>query len=365
MPMSRRSPAWAGCTPAVGAYVFADDGFSQLSVAYSSGSTPYAYFSLSSIATGTWSFSSSSGTLYNSRLITVTSGSQETFTLHLTTYTDSGYVSGKVSAVGGAALSNIEVDPGNVYTDASGNYRLTLPPGVQNVTVNPGRVSNSTYIESSLSTTVVTGQIVTNFNFTLSGGGKIRGRVTSDGTNALPDVPVSVTNQTTSLEVANILSGIDGYFEVSVPTASYYVAPIGQSGEVVTPSTAAVNLTTGGSTVFASTFTIGPALGTIRGNVKVGTSKITTGVLLIASTQTVTNPPPDLNNALRSGSRLYYVGSSGADGTYELDVRQGTYYVYGWYTTFSGNTPTSTVRSVSNVSVTAGNTTSTGTDLTW
>ncbi len=356
------SPA-AG-SPADGAYVFATDGLSStVQASTASLNPPYAKYTLPSIATGTWTVAASSGTSYYEFSVTVGgNGTSQTQDIFLTSSTELGYVSGQVTKVGGGVLSGITVNPGGVTTDAGGYYRLATSAGAATITANPNSV-NSSYVEDSATVTVVMGQIVSGVNFTLSGGGKIRGKVTSDGTNALPGIPVSITNTATSLEVANELSEADGYFEASVATGTYYVAPIGEFGEVVTPSSATVTVTSGG-TVTTTTFTIGPALGTITGNVTANGEAITGGVLIIASTGTVSDPPPDVDTALRSGGLVYYMASSSGDGTYSLDVHAGTYNVYGWYTTFNGQTPSTTRRSRTGVVVTAGNTT-TGQNLSW
>jgi hypothetical protein len=199
----------------------------------------------------------------------------------------------------------------------------------------------------------------------LAGGVKVRGRVTSDGSNALPDTPVSITNTGTLLEIANVMSGSDGYFQANVPTGTYCASPLGEFGESVTPTGTTVTATTSGATVYTSTFTLGPAFGTIKGALRDSTGEsITTGVLLLASTGTISNPPPDITSSLRSGSQVYYMISSRGDGTYSLDVRAGTYNLYGWYSTFSGEVSSTTVKSLTNIQVTPGATV-TGKDLQW
>jgi hypothetical protein len=335
-------------SPAEGALVFADDGFSSPVEASATG-----YFSLTSIATGTWILSTSSGVAYAEETITVTAGSSNQTTLFLTTNTEAGYISGQVTTVGGGPLSGITVTPGNITTDANGRYRLSSSPGLVTVTANPPP-GNSNYVQASSAVTVVTGQIVSNVNFTLSGGGKIRGKVTSDGTNPLPDIPVSVVDVNTTLEKANVLSKTDGYFEATVPTGTYTAAPIAEYGEVVTPSVSPNAAVPSGGTVFTSTFTVGPAYGSIQGSVNAGGNPITTGVMIIVTTATIAGDPPTINEALRSGSQVYYMASSGGAGTYEIDVRAGDYNVYAWYTTFSGNNPTTTRQGPLTATVTPG-----------
>jgi hypothetical protein len=97
------------------------------------------------------------------------------------------------------------------------------------------------------------------------------------------------------------------------------------------------------------TFTITNAFGAIAGTVKtVYGVPIKTGVVIIAvpSGTTIGSLPPTNTNAVRTGSVVYYQGTSEADGSYSLPVRGGsTYNIYAWYTTFNGTTPVVTKKS--------------------
>jgi prepilin-type N-terminal cleavage/methylation domain-containing protein len=339
-------------TPAAGAYVFADDGLSTTVTVTSTGG-----FTLASVATGTWVLSASSGTLYAEKTVTVAAGSNSKHVLALNTMTNSGYVSGEVTEAGGAALANIIVNPAGVQTDASGRYRMSASPGLQTITANPGS-ANAAYIEGTATVTVNTGQIVSNVNFGLFRGGRLRGMVTSDGVNALPDIPVSIRRSGTGLEVANILSQINGTFEVRVPSGTYTASPIPEFGEVVTPSVSpAVTVAGSANSVFTSTFTLGPALGTVAGSVSRSGEPITTGVLIVASSSPISGAlPPAVDSILRSGAIIYYMDNSGNDGRYAVDIHAGTYNVYAWYTTYNGAVPTTTKKEITGVVVSPGQT---------
>jgi hypothetical protein len=353
-------------TPGTGSYVFADDGYSNTIHASTAGTgtRPHGRFVLGSIATGTWTFAVSSGTYFYESPVTIVSGTQDQRTVFLTSTTQSGYVSGRVTQPGGSPIAGIFISPGNAFTDAGGFYRLALAPGFTVVTANPPP-GNSNYISRSATVTVETGHIVSGVNFELFGGGRIRGRVTSDGANPLPGVPVSI-KPPAGAEVANVLSQTDGFFEASVPTGTYVAEPTGEYGEVVTPfQSPSVSVTGGATPVFTSTFTVGPAHGAIEGGVMLSDgSPITTGVLIVASPSPVPDPPPAMTNALRTGAQPYYMTSSNSVGRYRLNVRLGSYYVYGFYSTFQGGTAVVTRRSLSGVSVAAGQTTY-GQDMAW
>src|SRR5262249_22770123 len=128
----------------------------------------------------------------------------------------------------------------------------------------------------------------------------------------------------------------------------YTVEPALDSAESSSPSSVDIVLSSTGSTTYVSTFTVSSALAEITGQVTLSGSAINTGVLVLASTTTLTggatSPPPSLSGANGLACRpCYYTVSSDASGTYSLDVRSSpstAYQVYGWYSTMSGNTAT-------------------------
>lgn len=340
-------------TPASGALVFADDGLSNGAAVSATGS-----FALVSVATGTWTVVISSG------LVTQTTGlygglldgySTTTVAMFLTNVSSTGYISGNVATITGTNLANILVEAGGGTdrTDAAGNYLLTSSTGTVPVVVNRGG-DNPLYVEATSNVTFGLGALAT-ANFALSQGGKITGTVTSNGVDALPNIPV--TASVGGVTQGTGVSGTTGAFEIlSLSTGSYVVAPQLEAGETASPSSTTVSVTAGG-TGAAGSFTVSGALGYISGSLTLGSltgSAITTGVLIYATTSTITSDPPSITAAVRSGSSVYYAASSLADGTYEVGVRGGaTYNVYAWYTTWSGDTPT-TVRKTATAVVAAG-----------
>jgi hypothetical protein len=136
---------------------------------------------------------------------------------------------------------------------------------------------------------VVLGQMSSNHILSLTIGGKIRGRVTLDGVTPLPNVPVAVTNNMTGYTADNAVSGADGYFIVSVPSGGIFtVQPTVAYGETATPLTTNVNVPAASAiTVFAATYTVTSAYGTLSGQVSSSGNAINTGVLIIASTVAV------------------------------------------------------------------------------
>jgi prepilin-type N-terminal cleavage/methylation domain-containing protein len=352
-------------TPAQGAYVSANDGLSGPVQASATG-----YFSLTSIATGTWTIALSSGTLYKELAsqavgagVTVSTGN-----VALDSSTTDGFVTGTVYTTGGSPISGIKmvgVGVAEAFTSATGKYQLRGSTGIATIVANSGNYTPTYVSLSSANVTVDTGQYTTGVNFYLPTGGRILGSV-KIGSSPVPDVPVTASTGTTVVQEAVTDSG--GNFIIqNLSTGTYSVALQLESGESYSPSGTVVTLNTPGVDVFSSSYSITSAFGTITGSLTAGGSAITTGVLIVATTATIAGSPPDVTAAVRIGLPKYYAGSSLADGTYSVSVPGGTtatnYNVYGWYTTFSGTTPT-TVRRNTTAAVLGAQTTS-GRDMSW
>jgi type II secretory pathway pseudopilin PulG len=364
-PRSTTSPALPvnSGIPSDGALVFSDDGLSQMVQAALVGSPPEARFTLPSVATGTWTVSASSGNFFLSFPTTISAGVTVSTSLVLNTSTLFGFASGRVvNAIGLGGLPGISISPGLGVTNALGFFNVPLYPGTVTLTANEGS-ANPNYTETSIPLTIVRGQASTNNTLYLSGGAKIEGFITVDGVTPLPDVPVEVSNVATSLVVDNPISGANGMFSVSVPVGTYAVRPTVDFGESITPETSAVNANTGGSTVFVATYTVTSAFGTLAGAATHQGNPISTGVLVIASVAALPASPPDIDSAFRGAGAFYYSGSSRSDGNYSFKVKNGTYTVSAWYTTFNGDTPTVTRKDQASVVVFPR--TTTNLDLSW
>lgn len=363
--------------PAVGAYVTATDGLSQLAQAVQVGSPPYAQFQLTSVATGTWTvYVASAGLFMDIKSVSVTANTTTAIpnsgttpawpaagnnSIVLTSAATQGYVTGWVlNTVGGAITPAITVSAGAATASAStanGNYLLALATGTYDVQANV--VSpNTLYVNATSATiTVNPGAVTSGVNFTLSQGGKIRGFITRDGVNPLPGIVVAAANSG-GATVDQEVSGSDGrYLLINLSTGDYVVSPALDSGEIATPSSATVTVAAG-TTVSAATFTITGAFGTIKGSVSDAGQPIKTGVLIVCSTMTIVGNPPVLSNSSLSGASTYVVNSY-EDGTYSMDVRESTsttYRLYAYYPKFNGSSPAVTTMTVTGISVTAGQT---------
>lgn len=336
-------------TTAEGAIVFADDGISSPVSAGWGG-----YFYLTQVATGTWTVYMSSGVVYSS--VAYYGGTNNSYWSwagynKLSTPTIYGYITGRVTDVLGAALPNIKMfspaGTGQVATNASGRYTLPVEAGVVTVMANYQSQSPS-YVELSSADIVVdVGEVQQGVDFALYQGGRISGKVTTNGVDALPGIPVIGVKD--GVEQGSGISDADGDFMISgtgISTGTYWVIPQLESGESSSPSSTTVTVTAG-VTAFSSTFIVSGAFGYVTGSVTRDGTPITTGVMVYVTTSTLAAGagPPNITPALRSGTGVYYAASSSALGTYSIPVKGGyTYNVYAWYTTWSGGTdPTPTV----------------------
>lgn len=348
-----RAPS--GGTPAAYAIVFSDDNLSASTLAGSTG-----FFVLTSVATGAWTINVASASVFQTAIATVqVNNTVSVGFLALTSSPTNGYVTGQVTNALGAKLEAIKVSGAGVQTntDSNGCFRLGVSTGTVQIVANAGNL-NTTYTSEARSVSVNTGQVRADTDFVLSQGGKITGRSTSNGTDAYPGLVIVA--KLGAVEQGTAVAGSNGNFTITdLTTGTYYVSGFGLSGESVTPSTFTVNLLTPGSSVSAGTFIVSGALGKVKGAVTYKSSSIQTGVLVVVTTASIVDYPPVINNTVRTGSSMYYSGSSAADGTYSIPVPGGyTYNVYAWYPVSS-----TTTRKSDTAPVTAG--ASTTRDFDW
>ena len=378
--------------PALGAVVSINDGLSAHSTVYASGSPIAGEFYVPRVATGTWNvFLATSGLVATISSATVTANTTVQAPNSLTTpawpvanfsetvissTATSGYIAGRITDVSGGVITNPTVNAsagGNSYpTNSFGRYFIPITaaacPGPGNaglggtyydLTANPGN-GNSQYVSfESSSVFVCLGQITDMNDIALSQGGKISGFVTRDGINALPGV-IFTAQDSNGMTDDQEVSDNSGHFTlINLSTGVYTVQPSLDIGETSSPTTSTATVTAG-ATIFSSTFTITGDMGTIVGATTLSGAAIKTGVTIVASTATILSSPPAISSSTLTGAG-YYATSSMEDGTYSLDVRGSTsttYNVYGYYSTLNGQTVSFSTRSVTNVSVTPGLTTS-------
>jgi hypothetical protein len=365
-------------TPANGAYVTANDGLSTVTIATTTGNPPVAQFFLNGVSTGIWSvFVTSSSYFAEIDTVTITQNT----TIYITTSTTvpawpatgynvvklssaatQGYVAGTVLDDNGVAIpGGIRVSAGGTQyiptNSTTGRYLLPLGAGTYDITANPDNYNTSYIAVTSQTIPVVLGEVKSNVNFVVSQGGRIRGFATRDGINALSNVAFAAFDVNDVARDQEVSSS-NGYFTLTnLATGTYRVEPVLDTGETASPTYVSTTVTAG-SLVSVGTFTITGTFGTIRGTVTENSNPIRVGVLVLVSTRTIVSLPSLSATTLTGAS--YYLTNSYEDGTYAIDVRGSTsttYNMYAFYTTFNGNIPSVSTRSLSSVSVTAGSTT--------
>lgn len=362
-------------TPAVGAVVTCGDGYSASAEAYSVGSPPNAHFSLVDVATGSWTVLISSW-VYGLEQDTVTIPSSgfiynfpSSSTL-LTQQMDSGYVTGKVLSVAGAPLNGLRVTSGGANfttTDLNGSYRLRVIGGMVDITANPvvGGIAN--YVTaSSVSIPVAIGEVHSGVDFVLYTGGRVRGFVTRGGDyDGIAGVAVTVMDVNGLARDQQVTDTNGRFTSVVLSTGQYVVGPVLNTLETSSPVSSTVTLTTGG-TLFASTFTMTGALGTVTGSVKFAGKPIKTGVLVVVTTQTLTGSPPVLPDISSNTVTPYYMTSSQENGSFSVDVRgnAAAYHVYAYYAVPDSTGSVIYSSSISTLTVVSGMTTS-GVNFSW
>jgi type II secretory pathway pseudopilin PulG len=374
--------------PAYGAFVSANDLIGptttvyQLTNSFSIFATtitlPFPHFRLEGVSTGTWNILVSTGSeygLYGDVTIDVgvttnvpngstspsvwQAGMDESNpgTLFSTSSTE-GYISGEIVDVDNIPISGILVNAaGQVKTTgANGRYFAQVSSGLITVTANPGNAS-AEYVEETKQVTIQTG-IIAQQDFQLSQGGILQGFLTTDGSSILPGVEVTATRS--GAQYGSATSDSSGYFYIkNLGTGTYTVTPALDSSEVSSPpsvsSTVILN-----DTLFVGTFTVTGSLGELAGEVRLNGSIVTSGALILASTEAISAVPPLIVGSSSPAMTFIYAASSKADGTYTMDIRgsaSDTYFVSAYIPDISGAGVSITTKTYSGVVINASQTT--------
>jgi hypothetical protein len=363
-------------TPAVGARVTINDGLSVVAQSVSVGNPPAATFSIPNVATGTWSMDFIyNGTYYqNVASVTIATNGQTVSVPNavtapawpatgvnavlLTSSTSNGFLDGHVYDGVGNPVPGISVMVGatTVASGANGYYFVSVSTGDQNVRVNPNN-ANSNYVEYDETVTIQEG-VVVDSDVYLSNGGTVKGYLTS-GTSPISSINVAASQSGT--EIGSAVTYTSGYFYIrNLSTGTYDVGPVLDPASTSNPFTTSVTVVAA-TTVSAGTFTVTGAYGTVSGTVKKGSASITSGVIVVISSQAIPATPAAIYANSSPAQTVFYMSPSDSDGNYSVLVRgttSFTYFISAYYPVTSPNSTSVTVttQSVSGVTVSPGGT---------
>lgn len=350
-------PAIAG-VPAVNAQIRLDDPLSPVTRAISTtvaGGYPAAYFTVPNIASGTWTGwaylnqwgrgnlaqidnivvppFSSTGIPNGSTIPSWTVPGLSHVMLDETT--NYALIAGTIYDGFGNPLPNIRVYylGKSTLTGLDGSYFLSVPPGSGTLYAN-WNYANAAYTLGIVNLTVLSGQLYDPVDVNIYLGGTLRGYFqTPSGSPLAGRAAVALFGG--GNQYSQAVSDAYGYFYLNnITTGSYTITPALDPAEVALPSSQAGVLLSTGSATFTSTFTIVNALGKVTGQVLYNTQPITTGVLVLATTGTVSgNPPPLQGSSGPECNPCYYSDLSDGSAHYSLSVRSNPapYNVYAWY----------------------------------
>jgi hypothetical protein len=262
-------------------------------------------------------------------------------------------VSGTIKDASNNGLGGIKVTDGNgrtTLTSSNGRYNLLATTGTWTIKANPADASQNLGYTTGESAplAMVSGLLYDPIDMNLSQGGRIRGYFRTASNTPMPG-RVAVALRGGNIEAQGVSDNTGYFYLTNLATGTYGVQPSLDPAEVSSPSSTTVVLATTGTLTNISTFTITSGLSEITGQaLNSSSSPITTGVLVLASTVTLTggstSPPPSASGS--TGvlcNPCTYAASSDATGRFSLDVRSSSlpYKLYGWYTTFNtAGTPT-------------------------
>ncbi len=336
-------------TPLAGAVVFASD---DLSSPVTTSATGYFTFNMT-VATGTWNVSAiattTAGGFYGATsTFTLTTGLSFSTNVILNIASNYGYFRGgvRVNAIPTQGIKVIAGD-GRTQSDASGRFVIPVVSGDNYVYTNPNN-EDPRYTSSSTGPVSVIAGGFTDVGWQdIYTGGGVVGRITINGSDGLSDFPITIYDNSNN-EVTSVLTDAFGYFSFSNLRSdlnNYRLSPIIETGETSIPTSRTVSVQSGviessDTSGNYNSFVVSTLYGKFRGYVKDGGAFIETGVLIVATTSTISAEPINITPSARASlNPNYYSTVSRSDGNYTLDVRGGsTYNLYGWYPKVTGGT---------------------------
>ncbi|MCS7184710.1 MAG: carboxypeptidase-like regulatory domain-containing protein, partial [bacterium] len=341
---------------------------------------PFSIFVATSI------MSNSKQVLYQSTSITPIDQTTRRLDFIVSTPTTKGFIQGYVVKPPGSlpqdGLNNIPVRATNsnettstVYTGgafgSNGYFRISIEASNDTyLEVNMSGVTNPNYI--SLSTgpfDLKPGEVKSFISPTdrifLTQKGSAYGFV---GVNALDPLPGYVVLATSTGRSESTITDSSGVFRfTNLTTGTWHFTVLAEAAEKVTAIPGAGDTHTRnisiGANVWVGSFTITGAFSKFIGVCRYNNRIIDSGVLILASTSPI-SAPPEINQSLVKGSRVYYSTISKGDGSYELLVRGGqSYYLYAYYTYFTGANPTTINKNYGPITINQGRSTTLNIDF--
>jgi len=360
-------------------YVSASDNNSGSTTAWtatiSSGALwlPYTRFQLGGVSTGTWTLAVAYSTVsafYDNVVVTQggytgvpnagtspAAAGAGVSQIQLTSTTSSGYVKGTITNTNnGLPINGITVLGGGAtkITGTNGVYFMAVSTGTVTVIANPNNASAS-YV-TGIAAVVVTAGAVTTQNFSLAQGGRITGYITT-GTTPLAFQAVTAVNGAGNQVGAAVTDASGNFTMRNISTGTYTVFPVLESGQSTDPDDLPATVTNTG-TVSVGTFTVIGAFGNIAGTVTDASGLVTSGALILASTNTIASVPTAIVGSSAPSQVPMYMVSSKADGTYVLPVRGGsTYNLSAYVPVITGTVVSITTKTYTGIAVSASATT--------
>ncbi len=338
----------AGGTISPGAYVYANDDVSPTVIASTAG-----FYSMD-VAVGDWTLTASSSTRIGTKEISVlASGTSYYHNVITTATTDMGYITGYTLKISAFPVGNIlvQADPGGYqtrsYTSGDvGRYFISVPGNEMYVmTANPN-FDNPTYnlATSTTQISVSPGVLYEHQDLKVWRNGFVSGRVAAPDGTGLPNIVVVAAGMYSNGNTA-VTDGNGDYLIVGLRLIGnpYNIYPSIQADQTCSPNNYSVSVSLG-QTKANKNFTVTGAYINITGTVIDQGVNIDTGVMVMASTTTISaTSPPAINYSVRSGAVGYFQTYTDPNGNYNLNVPGGkTYNLVAWYTSENGTTSSKT-----------------------
>jgi hypothetical protein len=274
------------------------------------------------------------------------------------TVASAGGIPQTVNAGSGGVIYRVQLASDVINTD-----------GAQSITIVANPDNANPLYETDMQTFSQAPGVRTNVDFLLANAGRVTGRVVGQDNSSLAEIPIMALDSG-GVQIGDLVTTDPAglYVIRNVPLGDFTVQPVLGTRERSTPVNIQGTMTTGGGTVNLSTFTIIGSMGTVIGRVLEGSNPITSGVLIYASTYSLTGTP-NVASQNANPNTFLFVTASRPDGSYELSVVGSSvtpYFVTGFYNRPSvTGVPSVSSRTISGASVLVDQGDTWTRDITW